>query len=221
MSTMRMNPETGYPEIMPDSRIPPGGHTLGRIGGLPGLQPPPLDPRQQIQQLTRPPPGQSIFGGSMPRIRPTPPKAEGLGVSSFVGASSNDMQRMLNRGSISQGSVSEVQQMIDSPQPIAPPANPIIDVLGTGNVLEPGSSNFAAPSQGDYNFGVQDTFTPPSMMSEYQSAFPQLPSFGQAMPVQQALPQGGLGSLGQTPLPLQQFNVSGSFNAPPIKSPYV
>ena len=51
MSTMRMNPETGYPEIMPDSRIPPGGHTLGRIGGLPGLQPPPLDPRQQIQQI--------------------------------------------------------------------------------------------------------------------------------------------------------------------------
>jgi len=147
------------------------------------------------------------------------------GVSSFGDMSSNDMQRLLNRGSISQGSVSEVQQMIDSPQPIAPPepvaANPIIDVLGTGNVLEPGSSNFAAPSQGDYNFGVQDTFTPPSMMSEYQSAFPQLPSFGQAMPVQQALPQGGLGSLGQTPLPLQQFNVSGSFNAPPIKSPYV
>ena len=31
MSTMRMNPETGYPEIMPDTRIPPGGHTLGRI----------------------------------------------------------------------------------------------------------------------------------------------------------------------------------------------
>ena len=147
------------------------------------------------------------------------------GVSSFGDMSSNDMQRMLNRGSISQGSVSEVQQMIDSPQPVTPPepvaANPIIDVLGTGNVLEPGSSDFAAPSQGDYNFGVQDTFTPPSMMSEYQSAFPQLPSFGQAMPVQQALPQGGLGSLGQTPLPLQQFNVSGSFNAPPIKSPYV
>ena len=147
------------------------------------------------------------------------------GVSSFGDMSSNDMQRLLNRGSISQGSVSEVQQIIDSPQPVTPPApvaaNPIIDVLGTGNVLEPGSSNFAAPSQGDYNFGVQDTFTPPSMMSEYQSAFPQLPSFGQAMPVQQALPQGGLGSLGQTPLPLQQFNVSGSFNAPPIKSPYV
>ena len=141
--------------------------------------------------------------------------------------SSNNMQQMQmsDRGSISQGSVSEVQQMIDSPQPVTPPepvaANPIIDVLGTGNVLEPGSSDFAAPSQGDYNFGVQDTFTPPSMMSEYQSAFPQLPSFGQAMPAQQALPQGGLGSLSQAPLPLQQFNVSGSFNAPPIKSPYV
>ena len=113
MSTMRMNPETGYPEIMPDSRIPPGGHTLGRIGGLPGLQPPPLDPRQQIQQLTRPPPGQSIFGGSMPRIRPTPPKAEGLGVSSFVGASSNDMQRMLNRGSISGDNMGDAQRRME------------------------------------------------------------------------------------------------------------
>ena len=113
MSTMRMNPETGYPEIMPDSRIPPGGHTLGRIGGLPGLQPQPLDPRQQIQQLTRPPYGQSIFGGSMPRIRPTPPKAEGLGVSNFVGASSNDMQRMLNRGSISGDNMGDAQRRME------------------------------------------------------------------------------------------------------------
>ena len=151
------------------------------------------------------------------------------GVSSFGDMSSNDMQRLLNRGTISQGSVSEVQQMIDSPQPVTPPApataepvaaNPVIDVLGTGSVLEPGSSDFAAPSQGDYNFGVQDTFTP-DMMSQYQSAFPQLPSFGQAMPAQQAMPQGGLGSLGQSLPPLKQFNVSGSFNSPPIKSPYV
>mgnify|MGYP003642563059 CR=1 FL=1 len=151
------------------------------------------------------------------------------GVSSFGDMSSNDMQRMLNRGSISQGSVSEVQQMIDSPQPVTPPApataepvaaNPVIDVLGTGSVFEPGSSDFAAPSQGDYNFGVQDTFTP-DMMSQYQSAFSQIPSFGQAMPAQQAMPQGGLGSLGQSLPPLKQFNVSGSFNSPPIKSPYV
>jgi hypothetical protein len=113
MSTMRINPETGYPEIMPDSRIPPGGHTLGRIGGLPGLQPQPLDPRQQIQQLTSPPYGQSIFGGSMPRIRPTPPKAEGLGVSNFVGASSNDMQRMLNRGSISGDNMGDAQRRME------------------------------------------------------------------------------------------------------------
>ena len=119
--------------------------------------------------------------------------------------------------------------MIDSPQPVTPPApataepvaaNPVIDVLGTGSVFEPGSSDFAAPSQGDYNFGVQDTFTP-DMMSQYQSAFSQIPSFGQAMPAQQAMPQGGLGSLGQSLPPLKQFNVSGSFNSPPIKSPYV
>jgi len=85
----------------------------GQGPGLTGLQPQPLDPRQQIQQLTRPPPGQSIFGGSMPRIRPTPPKAEGLGVSSFVGASSNDMQRMLNRGSISGDNMGDAQRRME------------------------------------------------------------------------------------------------------------
>ena len=85
----------------------------GQGPGLTGLQPQPLDPRQQIQQLTRPPPGQSIFGGSMPRIRPTPPKAEGLGVSNFVGASSNDMQRMLNRGSISGDNMGDAQRRME------------------------------------------------------------------------------------------------------------
>ena len=140
----------------------------GQGPGLTGLQPPPLDPRQQIQQimgqgpspsgqaplaysndqiktmtdhlqrtgsfdgmptfdnqpaddvptqpqqLTRPPPSQSIFGGSMPRIRPTPPpKAEGLGVSNFVGASSNDMQRMLNRGSISGDNMGDAQRRME------------------------------------------------------------------------------------------------------------
>ena len=49
----------------------------------------------------------------MPRIRPTPPKAEGLGVSSFVGASSNDMQRMLNRGSISGDNMGDVRRQME------------------------------------------------------------------------------------------------------------
>ena len=183
MSTMRMNPETGYPEIMPDSRIPPGGHTLGRIGGLPGLQPPPLDPRQQIQQIMAQGPTQpqrqsgregyinsklsvaffnspeaeqqareqfgkdydadpSIYqqqpmidstgsqrGGmaQFDQLQRPPgtmglqqrlknsrlPKAEGLGVSSFVGASSNDMQRMLNRGSISGDNMGDAQRRME------------------------------------------------------------------------------------------------------------
>jgi len=67
---------------------------------------------------------------------------------------------------------------------------------------------------------VQDTFNP-DMMSNLQSSSMQLPSFGQAMQPQASLPQGGLGSLSQ-PIPsLQQFNISGSYNAPPIKSPFV
>ena len=118
----------------------------GQGPGLTGLQPQPLDPRQQIQQLTSPPYGQSIFGGSMPRIRPTPPKAEGLGVSNFVGASSNDMQRMLNRGSISGDNMGDAQRRMEqlrsneflakmraqnperfnNPPPTAPPTDPRI-----------------------------------------------------------------------------------------------
>jgi len=157
------------------------------------------------------------------------------GVSSLGDMSSNDMQRMLNRGTISQGSISDVEQRIGDIQANTPPAsapvqlddmgvevNPIIDVLGTGNVLDPGTSGLASAGQAasSYDFGVQDTFNP-SMMSEYQSSSMQLPSFGQAMQSRAALPQGGLGSLSQPIAPLQQFNISGSYNAPPIKSPFV
>jgi len=44
---------------------------------------------------------------------PRPPKAEGLGVSNFVGASSNDMQRMLNRGSISGDNMGDVRRQME------------------------------------------------------------------------------------------------------------
>jgi len=191
-----------------------------------------------------------------------------LGVSSLGDASSNDLQRMLNRGTLATGTVSDVQDRIDPTgeraqiEPTAPvpqffdgmgdgpqflnmgdgygagidaaipgdqtngenlpssgAPNPIIDVLGTGNVLDPGTSGLASAAS-SYDFGVQDTFNP-SMMSEYQSSSMQLPSFGQTMQSKAALPQGGLGSLSQ-PIPsLQQFNISGSYNAPPIKSPFV
>ena len=52
--------------------------------------------------------------GPQQRLRnPRPPKAEGLGVSSFVGASSNDMQRMLNRGSISGDNMGDAQRRME------------------------------------------------------------------------------------------------------------
>ena len=160
------------------------------------------------------------------------------GVSSLGDMSSNDMQRMLNRGTISQGSISDVEQRIGDIQANTPPAsapvqlddmgveaNPIIDVLGTGNVLDPGTSGLASAGQaasGNLNdFGVRDNFNK-GMMSESRNIFEAMaPSFGQAMQPQASLPQGGLGSLSQ-PIPsLQQFNISGSYNAPPIKSPFV
>jgi len=52
---------------------------------------------------------------------PRPPKAEGLGVSSFGGASSNDMQRMLNRGSISGNNMGDVQNQIGEMEAAAAP----------------------------------------------------------------------------------------------------
>jgi len=174
MSTMRMNPETGYPEIMPDTRIPPGGHTLGGIGGLAGLQQQPAGVQDQIQQLQNAqapanyrslPQVNQLQGfqnlqdrqpqiqqpllqmiqqqhaqqqqralpgatGSMQELMqrqrsrapvPRPPKAEGLGVSSFGGASSNDMQRMLNRGSISGNNMGDVQNQIGEMEAAAAP----------------------------------------------------------------------------------------------------
>ena len=77
---------------------------------------------------------------------PRPPKAEGLGVSSLVGASSNDMQRMLNRGSISGDNMGDAQRRMEqlrsneflakmraqnperfnNPPPTAPPTDPRI-----------------------------------------------------------------------------------------------
>ena len=73
-----------------------------------------------------------------------PPKAEGLGVSNFVGASSNDMQRMLNRGSISGDNMGDARRQMEqtrsnefltkmraqnperfnNPPPTAPPTDP-------------------------------------------------------------------------------------------------
>ena len=44
---------------------------------------------------------------------PRPPKAEGPGVSNFVGASSNDIQRMLNRGSVATGGVDDAQRQME------------------------------------------------------------------------------------------------------------
>ena len=84
----------------------------GQGPGLTGLQPPPLDPRQQLQQLQ-----QQQFASQMQQQlqgrNPRPPKAEGLGVSNFVGASSNDMQRMLNRGSISGDNMGDAQRRME------------------------------------------------------------------------------------------------------------
>jgi len=193
-------------------------------GGYAGMQRAYYQPQYQdvISELAQPQNQLSVTPTSTP-----PPFGSTTG-SSLTDASSNDIQRMLNRGTVASNDVSDVQSMVDSPQPITPPtpatapaveANPIIDVLGTGNVLDPGTSGLA-PAASSYDFGVQDTFNP-DMMSEYQNTMPQLPSFGQEMQPQAALPQGGLGSLSQPIAPLQQFNVSGSFNAPPIKSPYV
>jgi len=65
--------------------------------GLTGLQPRPLGLGQQLEELMR---------------RPPPGSTEG-GVSSFVGASSNDIQRMLNRGSVATGGVDDAQRQME------------------------------------------------------------------------------------------------------------
>jgi len=83
--------------------------------------------QQHAQQQQRALPGAT---GSMQELMqrqrsrapvPRPPKAEGLGVSSFGGASSNDMQRMLNRGSISGNNMGDVQNQIGEMEAAAAP----------------------------------------------------------------------------------------------------
>jgi len=75
--------------------------------------------QQHAQQQQRALPGAT---GSMQELMqrqrsrapvPRPPKAEGLGVSNFVGASSNDMQRMLSRGSISGDNMGDAQRQME------------------------------------------------------------------------------------------------------------
>jgi len=89
--------------------------------------------QQQMQQMQGMQTSQQALPGTtgslqelMLRRRPTapaprPPKAEGLGVSSFGGASSNDMQRMLNRGSISGNNMGDVQNQIGEMEAAAAP----------------------------------------------------------------------------------------------------
>jgi len=104
---------------------------LQRTGSFDGM--PTFDDQPQIGQ----PFDQPQFGGDPyapggplggdPNLRrprapvPRPPKAEGLGVSSFGGASSNDMQRMLNRGSISGNNMGDVQNQIGEMEATAAP----------------------------------------------------------------------------------------------------
>jgi len=148
-----------------------------RMQGLAGLQPQPLDPQQQIQEIMQVGGAsvrqfspeqiqemiqqQQVEAAGMPVMNsginisqpvtdstgefgplnnrqptmqermdqrqrsrapaPRPPKAEGLGVSSFGGASSNDMQRMLNRGSISGNNMGDVQNQIGEMEAAAAP----------------------------------------------------------------------------------------------------
>jgi len=127
---------------------------------------------------------------------PRPPKAEGLGVSSFGGASSNDMQRMLNRGSISGNNMGDVRNQIgemeaaaapqpnpNTPRPPRPPRPPNPFLAGNDPQQYPigaqiQASRRTAPPAG----GIMDQ-APPEMaqnipLMQNQMAPPSVPSYG-------------------------------------------
>ena len=279
MSLMKINPETGYPEIMPDTRIPPGGHTLGGIGGLAGLQPQPLDPQQQIQEIMQvgdasvrqfspeqiqemiqqqqvEAAGMPVMNSginisqeqmAMPQVQqqalpgttgefgplnyrqptmqeqmakameqrqrsrapvPRPPKAEGLGVSSFGGASSNDMQRMLNRGSISGNNMGDVQNQIGEMEAAAAPQpNP--------NTPRPPNPFLAGNDPQQYPIGAQ-------IQASRRTAPPAGGIMGQAPPemaqniplMQNQMAPTSVPSYGLPPVP--QTSAGMGFSPPPM-----
>ena len=240
MSLMKINPETGYPEIMPDTRIPPGGHTLG---GIPGLQPRPLGLGQQLEELMR---------------RPPPGSTEG-GVSSFVGASSNDIQRMLNRGSVATGGVDDAQRQMEqvrtneflakmraqnperfnNPTPPMRPMPPTPPGVDPGTLPRPPHPFLAEPQQFPFNPFLNKT-TPSTAQPSDQGIMGQAPGFmtqyldmmrspmqGSMQNPMQSYGGGGMGGLSTNPMlqyqmppnqsPMQTY---GSQNNAPIQSPF-
>jgi len=273
----------------------------GQGPGLTGLQPPPLDPRQQIQQIMAQGPTQpqrqsgregyinsklsvaffnspeaeqqareqfgkdydadpSIYQqqpmqtsqpmidssqrGGMPQFdqlqRPPGtmglqqrlensrlPKAEGLGVSNFVGASSNDMQRMLNRGSISGDNMGDAQRRMEqlrsneflakmraqnperfnNPPPSAPPTDPRI-----------------FPTPPGVNPGLAD-----GVPRQFPGLTPTSPSVFTPPPSSAAGTAGGLGGImGQAPSNLTQYlemmrspMQQGGYGGSPAQAPQV
>lgn len=158
---------------------------------------------------------------------PRPPKAEGLGVSNFVGASSNDMQRMLNRGSISGDNMGDAQRRMEqlrsneflakmraqnperfnNPPPSAPPTDPRI-----------------FPTPPGVNPGLAD-----GVPRQFPGLTPTSPSVFTPPPSSAAGTAGGLGGImGQAPSNLTQYlemmrspMQQGGYGGPPAQAPQV
>ena len=78
----------------------------GTMPSSPSVAPPQLSPTMNVQQIMD-------FINRTKNPRPSPPGSTEGGVSSFVGASSNDIQRMLNRGSVATGGIDEAQRRME------------------------------------------------------------------------------------------------------------
>ena len=138
------------------------------------------------------------------RQNPAPPPRD-LGVSSFGGASSNDMQRMLNRGAVASGAVGDVQNQIGGPNaPANPQPNPntprppnpfLAQAQASGNQAF-NSFNKAAPPAG----GIMDQ-APPEMAQNIplmQNQMEPTPVSGYGLP---PVPQTSAG-MGFSPPPM-------------------
>jgi len=93
MSTVRINPQTGIPEVMPDTRFDP------KIG-MPISQPQ-ANPQRRLRDLLE----SGVFGGG--KITPR------TGIRGD-GRSANDLQRMLNRQTVAKDEVAGVKADIQS-----------------------------------------------------------------------------------------------------------
>ena len=167
------------------------------------------------------------------------------GVSSFVGASSNDIQRMLNRGSVATGGIDDAQRQMEqvrrdeflakmraqnperfNDMPSTPPMRPDVDIYQTQHStplpLAGGAPQFPGlgqtPSSSLVGQGIMGQA--PDFMTQYMDMIRSpMQGYGGGGTQMSSAPMNPVGQIPMLPnqVPMQTY---GSQNTAPIQSPF-